>query len=36
MKRLLLLAALAALVAGCGEKSEPTGTESTRAQSRSR
>ena len=30
MKRLLLLAALAALVAGCGEKSEPTGTESTR------
>ena len=30
MKRMLLLAALAALVAGCGEKSEPTGTESTR------
>jgi len=30
MKRVLLLAALAALVAGCGEKSEPTGTESTR------
>ena len=27
MKRVLLLAALAATVAGCGEKAEPTGHE---------